>query len=192
MNIRKHLIITLLVGILTPFQPLLAGGPADKSTTPDVSYGWPVSDYKLVRNDRALNVMVSLSGLPIGNAYTMWWIVDEYDDDGNWVDELWVNASGGISDDDGELTMAGHLGVGPLVEGDLHPAQVLWAGFDDSAFTTPRTANVFFVVIDHGEKIPGLVNEQISTFEGGCDVNECVEINFFGSCGTSPGYFEDC
>jgi hypothetical protein len=42
----------------------------------------------------------------------------------------------------------------------------------------PRGAEVHLVVRSHGQPIPGRVKEQISTFEGGCDVNVCVDKQF--------------
>ena len=40
----------------------------------------------------------------------------------------------------------------------------------------PRTADVHAAVRSHGEKVPGMVSEQINTFGGGCVTNECYEV----------------
>jgi hypothetical protein len=41
-----------------------------------------------------------------------------------------------------------------------------------------RQAEVHLVVRSHGQPIPGLVQEQIGSFEGGCDINACEDVQF--------------
>jgi hypothetical protein len=42
----------------------------------------------------------------------------------------------------------------------------------------PWTAEIHLVVRNHGQPLPGKVDEQITTFGGGCDVNTCTDDQF--------------
>lgn len=125
----------------------------------------PGSWSKLVRNDSGLSISTHTSGLPPG-AYTFWWIIDE---DGNGFSptnprSIGINAGGKVVGSNGIGNFGAHLPVGAIPPQDW--VTILRNG--DGTFDTPRTANVMVVLRYHGPKFKGLVDEQISTFLGGC------------------------
>ena len=42
--------------------------------------------------------------------------------------------------------------------------------------TKPQDAAIHLIIRSHGPKLPGQVNLQISTVDGGCDVNVCEDV----------------
>lgn len=91
--------------------------------------------------------------------------------------------------------------TGSLRTGDLNGCQSPWDAFDleliggegdldmcREGLVDPQAAEIHLVVRAHGEKIPGMVNEQINTFAGGCTAessfgasdgpNECEDQQF--------------
>jgi len=160
----------------------------------------PISNYPnldvvgtstLVRNKNGITVNFMTTNLIPGHAYTLWWIIwnnPQYcavpgecndPDFGNaeavGVDVLF--AAGHVADEDGVGTFSGHLRV------DGAKGAFSSLGLEDgNAFS----AEVHLVLRSHGPAIPGMVNEQISTVGGGCD----VELGIFvaipeevGECG---------
>ena len=204
-NISKTAVM-LIITTLFAF-PAVAGGPADIETEADlflplVSTNMQLDDFVLVRNDSSLNLNVKLSGLEKQSTYTMWWVVEDFDEEGNIAGFLVSNASGGVVGGRGNLTMAAHLGVGTYEAGALHPSQVLDAANIENGepvvtLAAPRTANVMLVVVDHGPKIPGLVNEQIHYIDGACPINfpgtgVCPDTALIFSCVTPGGPITGC
>lgn len=210
-NISKTA-VTMIITALFAF-PAVAEGPADISTEADLFLLLPLppadplvptmslDDFALVRNDSSLNVKVKLSGLEKQSTYTMWWLIEDFDEEGNWTGLQILNASGGVVGGRGNLTMAAHLGAGSLEAGALHPSQVLFPEFpEEEIFGTlaaPRTANVMLIIVDHGPKIPGMVSEQIHYIEGACPINfpstgVCPDTALIFSCATPGGPITGC
>jgi len=79
---------------------------------------------------------------------------------------LW--ATGHVVGDDGQAGFAGQLQVGNP------PGQVMFG----SGLLEAQGAEVHLILRTHGLPIPGWVDEQISTFEGGCEVNVCANQQF--------------
>jgi hypothetical protein len=203
-NISKT-VVTMIIATLIAF-PALANGPADIETEADlflplVPTNMQLDDFALVRNDSSLNVKVKLSGLEKQSTYTMWWLIEDFDEEGNITGFLVLNASGGVVGGRGNLTMAAHLGAGSFEAGALHPSQVLFPEIPEQeifgTLAAPRTANVMLVIVDHGPKIPGLVSEQIHYIEGACPINfpsagVCPDTALIFSCATPGGPFTGC
>jgi len=118
-------------------------------------------DAKLVRNQNVLSVEGTVFGLEPGDTHTVWWIVFEG------PVPLVLNATGGIANAAGELHFAAALPRGTYGPGETVPRQVLVPG----SMENPFGATVVFDVIGHGPPIPGLIDDQISTIDGGCDEN---------------------
>lgn len=112
------------------------------------------------------------TGLEPGSAYTVWWVV--FNDP--------AGCEGGCGADDvnanpprGDRTVffaAGHVigadgtgnFAGQIPEGRPGTDQIF---LGDGILDDSRSAEVHLVVRTHGQAIPGLVDEQISTFNGG-------------------------
>lgn len=146
----------------------------------------------LVRNDNGVAMTLHTSGLAPGSATTVWWVVFNNP-------ELCThpNVALGLRCGEGDLPP---FGGDPAVQ-----ASVLWAtghviggagigdfgaylGEDDTGgalfgpgLLDSRKADVHLIVRTHGQAIPGLVAEQIGSFNGGClpgepNVGQCTNV----------------
>lgn len=162
-------------------------------------------DTALVRNDNGAAASVHASGLVPGTVATVWWVVfnnpaactwgaqpfgpNGFGGDGVFrcaLGDVLFNAlalpsvqfaAGHVIGGSGEADYGGYLGEGDT-DGCASPA-LPCNGLLDS-----RTADVHLVIRTHGPAIPGLVDEQLGTFNGGClagepNVGMCK--NLFGS-----------
>lgn len=119
--------------------------------------------------------------LPEGT-YTVWWVAfnsPEFCVDGCGLDDLEipeVNAS--IFWATGEVIDDGETGIfsAQLLENTL-PGKFDQVLFGDGLLDSFE-AEIHLVVRSHGPAIPGLEEEQITTFNGGCPPNECVDVQF--------------
>jgi len=117
--------------------------------------GFPDGDWLVVegasstlkRNENGITVNFKTNGLIPGNAYTLWWIV-----------------FGEVPGPPASLYATGHV-VGASGTGNF--SAHLSAS---SEFNNPQTAEVHMVLRTHGPAVPGVVNEQIGEYNGGCVV----------------------
>ena len=134
----------------------------------------------LERNEDGVELTLDTELTP--GAYTVWWVVfnnPEFCVDGCGSDDLErpeVNASslwatGKVVEDEGSVTFSAELLEGELPTGS--DQVTLGDGLVDSF-----SAEIHPVVRSHGSVIPGLEEEQITTFNGGCPPNECENIQF--------------
>lgn len=135
----------------------------------------------LHRNKNGITVNFKAEGL-IPGAYTIWWVIwnnpEECAVPGACVDTDFANAAnvqvevlyaaGHVVGKNGKGNFSAHLKAGDDSESinqsffGLPPAGGLQAG-------NTYKAEVHVVLRTHGPKVPGLVNEQIGSYEGGCD-----------------------
>jgi len=143
-----------------------------------------VGDSQLVRTPNGVSMNLQTTELDAGAAYTVWWIIfnnpeycqstpcgpgDLLPNGGDpMVDSSVVWATGHVIGGTGAATFAAHLQV------DKPKGQVLFG----NGLQNAQGAEIHLVVRSHGQPIPGQVDEQISTFEGGCDVNVCEDQQF--------------
>ena len=125
---------------------------------------------KLTTNESGATVQFQTSGLTPGNAYTVWWII--FNDPDECAEPGCSDADFGNADAKPELTYAtGHV-IGGSGKGNfgahLRAGEETPGGWFGNGFTNPTGAEIHVAIHDHGPKIPGLVNEMISTFRGGC------------------------
>lgn len=142
----------------------------------------------LRRNDNGVTMTLHTTGLDPGATYTVWWVVfnnpaacthgagdlqcGEGDlapfggDPAVMSSALW--ATGHVVGNDGVATFAARLNVGRT------HGQVL---FGDGLLNAHQ-AEIHLVVRSHGAPIPGMVKAQTHTFEGGCEINVCVDQQF--------------
>lgn len=184
---RRKTFISLLVtlsAIALTFSPLLtvsSNAGNDKSTKPIHTIiganddGFIAGDVvnsavaTLKRSDDGLKVTIHTTDLPPG-AYTIWWAVYNYpencagpcgfdDDLSPAVGAFWVNATGKVITNGDQANFVAHLDAdGPFGE-------ILVPG---AGLANPQGAEVQIVVRYHGVAIPGMIEEQTSTFLGGC------------------------
>ena len=135
----------------------------------------PGSSSMLVRNDNGVTGTVHTDGLTAGNAYTMWFVV--FNNPGACV--------GGCGPDDlGRPAVQASVmfGTGHVVGGEGNNFAG-WRGVGDTdgviagpGLLDPRGAEIHLVIRDHGPAIPGLIDEQIHSFNGGCPPNSCGNV----------------
>jgi hypothetical protein len=153
----------------------------------------------LTRNASGVSATVHTSELPAGDAVTVWWVVFNHP-------EYCTHGSGAVSCGEGDLLL---FGGDPRVEGTVVYATghvIGGSGMGNfgahlsvgdtsgvllgvgPGLTNPEGAEIHLVVRSHGPAIPGLVNEQISSFGAGCNdappgtgtpgSNTCVDLQF--------------
>jgi hypothetical protein len=104
----------------------------------------------LVRTGSGIAFSLSTSGLQVGHAVTIWWMV--FNPNGSLSVQY---AAGHVIDDSGVAEFGG-----ALQEGDTDGVINGGPGLLDA-----QKANVVLVVRDHGPADPGRVNQQIHTFD---------------------------
>jgi hypothetical protein len=165
-------------------QPLFQNSGATHCTSDIINAidGMTYTDgATLLRNNNKIKMTFKVDDLEPGYAYTIWWVV------WNNPEECTVPFACGDADfaiaDDVEVELmyaAGHVVgnsgkgnfAGSLNEGDA-------SGSINNLFGLPsygglhdaRTAEVHLVLRSHGPAIPGQIDEQINTYEGGCVTN---------------------
>jgi len=134
---------------------------------------------KIVRNDNGVTVSVSTTVNP--GTYTMWMLL--WNDPDSCTGGGGLNCNPTISDPpDCVLFTAGHVvGNNGTLNYTGHRKIFDISGFIGGAacadgLTNPQGADIHLIIRSHGPKLPGQVNLQISTVGGGCDVNECDDV----------------
>jgi hypothetical protein len=125
-----------------------------------------VGNAQLVRNDNGITCIIHTSGLVPGDVYSVWWVIP--------TEFLTFNATGGIAASDGTATFAGHASTGPI--GPVDGSVVLSNG--DGSFDSPRTDTITVIVRHHGPPIPGIVNQQMGSFNTGCGTGGCKNVQY--------------
>jgi hypothetical protein len=179
---RRILVALALVGLLSVVLVSRAG--AATRTTSDVvqmSDGTTVGSSTLTRTDSGIALVLHTTGLQAGHTVTIWWMVFNHpeacisgaatetpDDPRCGMEDMHnpaaglsvLYAAGNIVDEDGEADFGAYL-----QEGDTDGAIMgLELGLLDAA-----AADVHLVVRDHGPAKPGMIVEQIHTFDDFCN-----------------------
>ncbi len=132
----------------------------------------------LWRSENSVVANVHTSQLQKKAAYSVWWVVwndpslcvggcgeDDLGIAGNGV----FYAGGFVTGPDGTTNTTLSLQAGALADG----VQVLLGGGldEDNGFG----AELHLVIRSHGRIIAGMADAQIGSFEGACDINECLD-----------------
>lgn len=139
----------------------------------------------LVRTNEGVGATLHTFGLVPGNAYTLWLgifnnpkkcattpcagPVDLPNPDVQGV-VLW--GSGQIAGEDGTADFGTFRAVGDTSGKAVGPPGTA------EALERPFKAEIHLVVRSHGPVIPGMLNEQLTTFNGGCPPNTCMNVQF--------------
>jgi len=180
---------TLLVGLLVlavtllSMAPAMAGEPA-AHTTANVYWNWDpvnaIGTSELIRSRSGITAVYKASGLPAGQALTLWAVVfnnpencyvpfycvgpaDVFNPD---VDGDFHFLSGNVVGGTETINLAGHLNVG-----DTSGSGRAEIGDNAFALRDPYKADVVLAIHSHGPKLTGQgLKSQISSFLGGCEV----------------------
>jgi hypothetical protein len=181
---RRPLMALALAGLLTLTFGLGAtlATAASRSTQPVVQIwdGTQVGTSSLVRTDAGLSASFNSSGLPAGQAVTLWFVVFNNPSacsGGCGLDDLLFNeaaqgdflvGAGHVVGGSGTVNFGAHLAVGD-VRGSAFPE----IGMPERpiGLTDPWNAQVGLLLHSHGPMVPGAVlASQLSSFTGGCTV----------------------
>lgn len=134
---------------------------------------------KLIRDSHSLEVGLQTSGLEPGAVITIWWVIfnnpefcagacgaDDVSNPDVAASVLW--AAGNIADDQGRVQFQT-----VLVEGNP-PGEVI----SGPGLLSADSAEAHVVVRTHGQPIPALLEAQLTTLGGGCEINACVNLQF--------------
>lgn len=188
--------LTLVAAVFTlPSGGATHAAPAQRSTSGIVLFQSstvvPDAWSSLVRNDGGVAMTIHTTGLPANSADTVWWVVFNQPQHCHYgafglrcgLGDLFnspaaqpsvMYATGHVLGSDGVGAFGGHLRVdetGGCVAASIPPHFPCNAGL-----TNPLGADVHLVIRTHGDPIPGLVHEQISSFDGGCAINACRNV----------------
>jgi len=194
---------TLPMSSLNPDDAALKGESFDFALnraihqTSDV-YAIPITDLTLVeganasliRNKNGVRLNIQTRELEPGFAYTVWMVVfdapenciipnecgvDDLTADPNPAEATVFGATGGsIAGGIGKDTFATRVAPGDEFK-DIRRG--------DGSLDNPLTAEIHFVLRSHGPTIPGMIQDQISTFNGVCNPGEpnegqCEDVQF--------------
>ena len=149
---RRLLVAFLTVGLLAAI-PLSRAGAATQTTSDVTLISDPsvvVGTSTLTRTESGISFTLQTTGLDPGHAVTVWWMVTNPD---GGVAVLY--ATGRIIGKNGGQ-FGGYLQVGDSTG---------YVMGDDTTLEDALEATVTFVVRDHGPMKPGVINDQIRTFE---------------------------
>lgn len=138
---------------------------------------------KIIRTDEGITVSVNTTVSP--GAYTMWLLIWNNPENCNGNPDVpslrcfpgappldppscVLFGTGQVVGNSGTLNYTAHRQAWDAT-GNI-------GGACPNGLTNPRGADVHAAVRTHGEKIPGMVPEQIQTVGGGCGTNDCLEV----------------
>jgi hypothetical protein len=173
---RRALLLAVALAAVVAALPAHAG-PAARSVSPVVLFMTttevPGAWSELVRTDAGVAATFHSGGLEPGSTATLWWVL--FNDPAACVDGCNAADLGNPAVLASVQLAAGHVIGG---RGVANYAAYIGEG-DASSCATPslpcnglldsRAAEVHLVVRTHGQALPGLVDEQISSFNGGCN-----------------------
>ena len=143
----------------------------------DFVNGGIVGSSTLHRNSNGLTVNFKTTQLIPGHTYTVWWVIwnfpencivpgacsdPDFGDPDVQVEVMY--ATGNVAGGNGKGNFSAHLNENDA-SGTINPLFGLpsYGGLQDAL-----TAEVHVVLRSHGPKVPGIVNEQIGSYLGGC------------------------
>lgn len=143
--------------------------------------GETIGESTLHRNGNGITVNFKTNGLIPGHAYTLWWVVWNNPElcagpvcgladfvNADLVEVELLYASGSVAANNGKGNFSAHLKVGDTTES---VNEYIFGLPSYGGLQNAETAEIHAVLRSHGPKVPGQVNEQINSYEGGCVVN---------------------
>lgn len=187
---RTILVATSIIAGMSLLASSVAAAPAQHQSSGiyRLADGSPVAggSATLVRNGSGVRMTLHTSQLNPGGAYTVWWVIfNDPDACTEGVPDLGLRcseedlgspavaasvllATGHVVGKNGRGNFGAHLSTGQLTNDVLFGPGLL----------DPLGAEIHLIVRGHGDPIPGLVKAQISTVDGGCDINTCESQQF--------------
>ena len=145
----------------------------------------PEAISTIERNNAGLSLTMRTYGIQTGTAVTVWWVVFNYPDKCKYpnpgvslctgadlfgtpeVEASLLFGTGHVIGGDEEANFGAHLNAGDKTYALIGPGLL-----------NPLGAEIHPTIRSHGEALPGLIHEQIHTFNGGCPPNTCTNLQF--------------
>lgn len=174
--------VLFFVGAVAVFALLSNGSVAAEQPIENVHWFWdsanPTGSASLVRSPSGISADFQSSGLPSGQAVTLWFIFFNHPencatDPCTLPDDLFTpGVDGDFHLASGHVTGNGQSGFGgQLSMGDVSGSGRAELGAGAVPLTNPEGAEVILAIHSHGPALTGLdLQYQISSFLGGCDV----------------------
>ncbi|WP_373495000.1 hypothetical protein [Aquiflexum sp.] len=168
----------------------------DNSGVFDFETGQPIPQAfsKLRRHDNGIAATIHTSLLEAKAVYTVWVVIFENPElcsDNMCGEDDIFNSEGLIVNGDGSFGTPGvnvtvMWGTGKIASAAGIGTFNLWAEVNNSpgevlfgpGLMDAMGSEIHFVIRNHGQAIPGLLQEQLTSFEGGCEVNGCTDEQF--------------
>ncbi len=184
-RVRISTVIGLVVGICLALAAQVQAGPKKPKAKQSIvnmliaGTSTPVDGAStLLRTKKEVWLTIHTTGLDANSVYTIWWAIFNHPDectgpcDGNDFDNpkvdvtvMWAAAL--ITDSEGVGNVTAHLAKGDP------PAGVFIGAGTGNGLKKPMDAQIHAIVRFHGPPLTGMVDLQISTTGGGCDVVVC-------------------
>jgi len=179
----RGILAVLGVALLVPGTlPAAAGQPerAEVRTLPPP--GEVAGEATLVRSPDGASFTFQTSSLEQGHVYTIWFVAFNEPEGcgGPCSGAVFMNpdlieaakagslyGAGHVVGGSGRATFSGHRAVGAPADTDPQGAGEIGYPLLD-----PENAEIHLVLRTHGEKIPGMTSDQLSSFNGGCRPGE--------------------
>jgi len=186
---------------LDPAVGVTAASQAAHTISPVVRFSdmAVVGTSKLTRNDNGVSMSYSASELQPGTIATIWWVVYNNPDACTFgtlgkcagpdlqnpdVRGTAFYAAGHVIGGSGKAQYGAHLPSGRVIVDPDPDANQVFIG--NGILEDARTPEIHLVLRTHGEKIPGMVNRQLSTHDAGCTTappalqgpNTCMNLLF--------------
>lgn len=180
---RKTILVTALAVAFVGAFAMPATASARRYTSqvvvmPAGTEAVPGAWARLVTNDSGASATIHTRQLEADAAYTVWWVVfnnpaactknpsgpilcGASDLGTASVQASVLYATGHVVGNDGAASFGAHLAVGDTDGALFGPG-----------LTNPAGAEIHLIVRTHGPAVPGYVDEQIGTFNGGCNAGE--------------------
>ncbi len=174
-----------LIGMAAGLMPTPAAAAGNAAVTTATVHAFPEGAVKtgasstLVRNSNGATATFLSPNLTVGDVYTLWWVIFNHPENcSNGVCNLddvvpfpgnvaagvsLIYGAGHLIPTSGRGNFAAHLGVGDTRGAMFGPG-----------LTDPLNAEIHVVLRTHGPVIPEMLDQQLSTFAGGCEVNTCA------------------
>jgi hypothetical protein len=154
---------------------------------PTLDASTPVAgSARVIRTSRGMTATLRSSGLSPGTAVSLWWVVFNHpekcatspctaaDLKNPEVMPDMLGNPGQVIGQDGNASLTGQIAMGNTDHSYISPVM----GMPPVGLMDPMGAEVHLVLRSHGPAIPGMVDEQTSTFNGGCPPNTCGNARF--------------
>jgi len=180
----RMLAALILAAVTATITATAASATSGAQSTHPVFWTWdpttPVGSATLIRTDGSLSATDHSSGIPAGQAVTLWFIVFNNpaacaNDPCNIVDLIFNPAAqGDFLVGGGRVTGGSQTNLGGALQvGDTSGSGFIEIGMPGRAIglTNPRGAEVHLALHSHGPAVAGpTLRDQINSFTGGCQV----------------------